>query len=221
MILKRFLGLIYYIFHRVFTRDECKVNLGRWFWHDGDNTHLITYSLDNNSLVFDVGGYIGKFSDKIISKYNPNIYIFEPVSSYYQILKTKYRDLEKVRVFNFGLLDRTEKRMISVNGDKSSLFLESGNNEEVQLVDIVEFMETHCPNEEIDLMAVNIEGGEYPLLRKMIESGLINRIDNLLVEFHCLVPRATEMRRELLEGISRTHETIFSYPFMWEGFRKK
>ena len=220
MILKKFLGLIYYFFHRVFTNNESQTNLGKWFWHDGDDTHLITYNLNNNSLVFDVGGYVGRFSDKIISKYDSRIYIFEPVKSYYNILKDKYKDNEKVKVYNIGLSDKTERRQISVNEDSSSVFIDSGHKEGVRLVDIVEFVETQNVDGIIDLMSINIEGSEYPLLRRMVDSGLINRVDNLQVEFHDLVPKASEMREELLEKIKKTHRATFSYPFVWEGFRK-
>ncbi len=198
-----------------------KINLCRWFWDDGDHTCLVDYNLKSESLVFDVGGYIGNFSDKIISRYNPRTYIFEPVRSYYRVLENKYENNKKVQVYNIGLSDKTERRPIGVSGDASSVFVQSARREEVSFVDIVEFMKEHCAGEKIDLMSVNIEGGEYRLLKRMVDSGLINRVENLQVQFHRFVPRAAEMRRDLVKEIDRTHNVIFSYPFVWEGFRKR
>ncbi len=206
---------------KVFWWLAIKVNLCRWFWNDGDNTHLVDHDLKRDSLVFDVGGYIGNFSDKIISKFNPQIYIFEPVKSYYLVLKDKYKDNEKVKIHNIGLSDRTRSELISVAGDASSMFVNSDEKEEIKLVDIVEFMKESHLNGTIDLLSINIEGGEYPLLKRIIESGLIKRVENLQVQFHHFIPLASKMREKLLQGLSKTHETTFSYPFVWEGFRKK
>ena len=36
-----------------------------WFKDDGDNTLRINYNLDETSLVVDLGGYEGTFSQKI------------------------------------------------------------------------------------------------------------------------------------------------------------
>lgn len=198
-----------------------KINLCRWFWDDGDNTHLLGYNLKSESLVFDVGGCIGNFSDKIISRFNPEIYIFEPVKPHYLILKGKYKGSEKAKIYNIGLSDKTERKQIGVKGDSSSVFVDSDRKEEIKLVDVVEFMETHNVSERIDLMSINIEGGEYSLLKRIIESGLIKRVENLQVQFHHFVPLASEMREKLLQELHKTHEAIFSYPFVWEGFRKK
>jgi phospholipid N-methyltransferase len=70
---------------------------------DGDSTHSINHQLDENSFVMDLGGYTGIWSQKIIDKYNCNVFIIEPVKEFYNILLDKYRDNPKVHILNVGV----------------------------------------------------------------------------------------------------------------------
>ena len=47
----------------------------RWFADNGDYTHNITYDLNENSVVMDLGGFTGIWASQIIERYNPNVYI--------------------------------------------------------------------------------------------------------------------------------------------------
>jgi hypothetical protein len=64
-----------------------EISLKKWFEDNGDNTHRINYNLNQDSIVFDLGGYIGEWSDKIQRKYDSKVYIFEPVFKYFSELK--------------------------------------------------------------------------------------------------------------------------------------
>ena len=50
-----------------------------WFATNGDATLRLNYNLNENSIVFDLGGYKGEFSSIIYCKYSPFIFIFEPI----------------------------------------------------------------------------------------------------------------------------------------------
>ena len=54
-------------------------------------------NLNQESIVFDVGGYEGDFSKKIYDKYYSNIYIFEPVESFYLKISNRFKDREIIR----------------------------------------------------------------------------------------------------------------------------
>jgi hypothetical protein len=45
-----------------------EISLKKWFEDNGDNTHRINYNLNQDSIVCDLGGYIGEWSDKIQRK---------------------------------------------------------------------------------------------------------------------------------------------------------
>ena len=91
------------------------MNINDWFAHNGDVTHRINYSLDKNSIVFDVGGYMGDWADTIQSKFGSKVFIFEPVEKYFNKLKNRFDLNENVKIFNYGLACRTEEVFISLD----------------------------------------------------------------------------------------------------------
>ena len=46
-----------------------------WYQENQDDTLRVDYDLNSNSLVFDLGGYKGDWSDEIAARYCCNIYI--------------------------------------------------------------------------------------------------------------------------------------------------
>jgi FkbM family methyltransferase len=194
--------------------------MGWWFFIDGDSKYLATHDLTSESLVFDVGGYTGVFTDKLVKKYDPYIYVFEPVKEYYEILEAKYVSNKKVKIFRFGLGPKDEKVNIMLEGDKSSLFIESEVAEKIELRDIDKFCKT-AKIKSIDLISINIEGGEYPLLQKMLKSGVVKKCKFLQVQFHTFIEDADKMRPEIIKNLLETHTHEFSFPFIWDGFKLK
>jgi hypothetical protein len=73
----------------------------------------------------------------------------------------------------------------------------------------------------IDLLKINIEGGEYSLLKRLIDSGKIMRCDTILVQYHEWIPRARRMRRKINANLAITHEVEWSYDFVWEKWKRK
>lgn len=195
-----------------------KYYFSKWVADDGDNTLLTKYPLNPNSVIIDVGGYIGSFSDKIISLYNPYLIIFEPVRKYYKILKKKYAGSKNIMVYNYGLSNKNCQQKIYLSDDGTSLIKKSDRSEKIKLIDTAEFIRKI---KNIDLMSINIEGAEYQVLERLIETSLINKIKYLQVQFHSFVPGANNRRRDVLKNILKTHKVYFSYPFVWESFKLK
>ena len=91
---------ILYMYNSIFWKTLYKRNLYKWFLNEWDNTKLINYPLNKDSVVIDVWGYIWILSDKIVKKYDCYVYIFEPIKKYYDILIEKYKwnnSLKKLR----------------------------------------------------------------------------------------------------------------------------
>ena len=93
-----------------------------------------------------------------------------------------------------------------------------GSNLLVELWGIVKELNL---SKDIDLISINIEGGEYSLLDRIIESGFISHIKELQVQFHTTVPNAAKERKRIVEKLLQTHNSSYSYPFVWEGFVRK
>ena len=65
-------------------KDEFTIQVKKWFADRGDQTLRLEYpELTSDSIVFDLGGYLGDFSAAIVERYNCKIYIFEPHPEYF------------------------------------------------------------------------------------------------------------------------------------------
>lgn len=194
-----------------------KTEVARWFIDRGDLTHRINYDLKPDSIVIDIGGYKGDWAEAIISKYKCYIYIFEPVRSFYEYIYDRFSDNNKVFIYKFGLGPRTETVDIGVNNDASSLFIETSNIEKISIMACEIFLDK-MPN--IDLIKINIEGGEYDLLNHLIKKDLISRLRNIQVQFHTFVPDCVDKRQAIRCELSKTHKLTYNYDFVWENWEK-
>ena len=68
----------------------------------------------------------------------------------------------------------------------------------------------------IDLMKINIEGGEYDLLDHLIDTGFVKNIRNIQVQFHDFVPDAVKRMSSIHGKLMRPHETTYQYLFVWK-----
>jgi len=192
------------------------VALSNWYKDDGDNTFCIDYPLTENSVVLDVGGYQGNWSAKIAQKYNPFIYVFEPVKNSYEVARARLKHNPKIQVFNFGLGSHDEEVRISLDGDGSRTWGLGSCIELVSMRDVAKLVVGL-----IDLISINIEGGEYDLLPRMIETGVAMECRNIQIQFHNNYPDCDKLRNDIREQLSKTHTEIYNYPFVWEGWKRK
>lgn len=192
-----------------------------WFAAKGDQTLRLDYDLNSDSIVFDVGGYKGEFTAEILCKYNANIYIFEPIRDFFLIIMSKFSNNKKVKPFNFGLAGKDQELEISLSDNSSSVYLNGENKETIQLKAIVDFIETN-DIKQIDLIKINIEGGEYELLESLIDNKCISMFINIQVQFHdFLFENAKERMNKIQENLSKTHELTYQYEFVWENWKIK
>jgi hypothetical protein len=73
----------------------------------------------------------------------------------------------------------------------------------------------------IDLLKINIEGGEYPLLADMSKKYLITSCTDIQVQFHDFVTGHQELYADIRSELEKTHELTYRYPFVWENWRLK
>lgn len=193
----------------------------RWFANDGDNRHLLTHNLNKDSIVFDVGGYIGDFTEDIFLRYNSRIFTFEPIEEYYNIILNKFSDTNNIKIFKFGLASEDKKLNIAVEGDASS-FHKAKYNAKLLTCEVKKFSDFFEKNDinYIDLLKINIEGDEYDLIEHIIDTGIISKINFLQVQFHDFVENAEEKRENIRKLLQKTHTCEFEYKFVWEGWKR-
>jgi FkbM family methyltransferase len=201
------------------TREQ-QERFDKWFEDRGDKTLRLNYDLDENSVVFDLGGYEGQWTSDIFAKYCCWIDVFEPVDDFAQQIAERFRRNQKIRVHNYGLADENKTARLALSQDGSSAFKDGGQVTEIKLIRAQEFFTSHNISH-IDLMKINIEGGEYELLEHLIESGLIKKVSNVQVQFHDFVPDAGRKMRRIQEELEKTHRLTYQYLFVWENWALK
>lgn len=178
------------------------------------------YDLNKNSIIFDLGGYEGQFTSDLFSKYESNFYVFEAFKPFANQISERFKLNTKIKVFDFGLSASDEVVKMSVDSVGSSTFIKSSNMIDIVLKKGVDFI--HALNlNRIDLMKINIEGGEYDLLTHLIEYQIVEKIDNIQIQFHDFVPNALERMINLRNQLSLTHYPTYQFDFIWENWKLK
>ena len=196
-----------------------KESLDKWFKADGDSSHRLNYDLNENSIVMDLGGYLGEWSQKIYRLYGCNIFIFEPVKKHYNFLKIKFSGYQKINVFNFALSHQDGFVGIAHSGAESSIYSTKCKNEIIRTVKFADFI-TNLNFSSIDLIKINIEGSEYDLLDHILSEKIECKLKNIQVQFHKMF-RDSELRRDQIRAkLSKTHRLTYDYTFVWENWEK-
>lgn len=195
-------------------------HLEKWQIDDGNNTHNLNYNLNENSIVLDIGGYTGVWAEQMIEKYNPYVYILEPVKEYYNVLKYKFKYNNKVNILNVGVSTENKRDVIYINNDSSSTMVNNGYPITVDFFTLDTILKMWNISH-IDLVQINVEGAEYSLLNDFIETNIINSFDNIQIQFHENVEDYYYKRIDIQKKlITNSFKLKYNYPFVWEAWYK-
>jgi FkbM family methyltransferase len=183
---------------------------------------LVEADLDSSSVVLDVGAYIGEWCEKISERYGSTIYAFEPNPNAVRRLTERVGDHDNVSVLGFGLGGADAPITLALDGPGSNAFATSGafGTVEAEVRDVAGVLD-ELGFDAVDLCKVNIEGGEYDLFDRLIETGWLERIRTLSIQFHEWHPKAYNRRRAIRRAFSHTHYEVWNYPFVWELWRRR
>jgi FkbM family methyltransferase len=178
--------------------------------------------LNENSTVLDLGGYHGEFSNIIFNKYKSKIQIYEPIKNHFDFICDFFKGNSSIKVFNVAVSDKTGVCYLSNKGTASSVVSigETDGCEIVKSRDILEII-SEIGNSKIDLIKINIEGGEYDLLDRVISGDKIKQFSNIQVQYHNFFPDSNDRRDSINNKLKETHFNTFCYPFIWENWRLK
>jgi FkbM family methyltransferase len=197
-----------------------------WSASDGERTLRVDYPLNENSVVFDMGGFEGNWAAEIYARYSCHILVFEPHLPFYENIKQRFSKNGKIKVYPFGLSSKTEKVCFYESADGSSTFqvTEEGVAEEkvteIELVDVSDFIEKQNVRN-IDLIKINIEGGEFELLERLIEKKQLSLFANLQIQFHDINAESESRMRSIQNELAKTHELTYQFEFIWENWKRK
>lgn len=213
------------IFHKVkkqwrlfFPGPQAK-RVKPWFVADGDYKHRLTYDeLDENSLVVDLGGYKGQWASDIFGRYQCRVLVFEPAAVYCELISKRFIRNSRINVYPYALSNENKTELLYINADKSSAVKKEGKPEQMNFRKFDEMMR-ELSVESIDLLKINIEGGEYDLLDYIIATGWVRKIRNIQVQFHDFFPDAVSRMNKIRSALSLTHDPTYQYEFVWENWK--
>lgn len=190
-----------------------------WLRAEGDRTLRLDYPLKENSVVVDVGGYWGDWASDIYSRYRCAVHVVEPIPHFAQAITKRFRGNPDISVHQIALGPTRGRQPMSIEQDRSRIAGGKGSRVLVEVRKGSEFMDSLRANS-IELMKINIEGGEYDLIEDLVESGWIQRIRDVQVQFHDFVPNAEVRMAHATNLLRRTHHCTYRFPFVWENWRK-
>lgn len=132
-------------------------------------------------VVLDIGALAGEFSAYIYNKAKV-IYAIEPHPKYYEELSTNIKEfgLNKIKPFNLALSDYNGEGKLRIGGRGGSALANDGT-ETVKVLTLSTFIKENNIKH-IDLLKIDIEGGEEKVFSAKDFAEISDRIDFIIGE---------------------------------------
>tara|TARA_B100002051_G_C16709089_1_gene625585 strand:- start:561 stop:1361 length:801 start_codon:yes stop_codon:yes gene_type:complete len=139
-------------------------------------------SNSNQNIILDVGAHQGKYTDEIIKQLpNSKLYLFEPSKKSHEYLRSKYKNIDEIEIFDYCLSDTVGEKILYFNSDMDSRATlthreESRTNsywkekEVVKSNKLSEFWRNELSYKQIDLLKLDVEGEEFTILNDVKEN---------------------------------------------------
>jgi FkbM family methyltransferase len=179
-----------------------------------------TYPLNSNSVIVELGAYEGVFAFEMFKRYGCFVYALDAVPQ--KKFEEKIGNNSKIVSIPYGLSPSNEESQIklSICGDGTSAYLNGSN----MYVGILKPFQTFCADfkvQEIDLININIEGGEYDLLDYLIKENFVSKMKFIQIQFHLMIENYQERYDKIIANLSVTHIRLFHFPWVWESWTRK
>ena len=205
------------LYRREVLRQPEYLAAKRWFADRGYETLALEYALTPDSLVVDVGGYIGDFAQSIYNRHGCAVELYEPMPKFYDICAARFAGNSKIRCHKFGLGALSGRFGLSDDGLASNLF-SGGDGEQVDVLNAVEALSGLG---QIALMKLNVEGSEFEILPALLDAGFADRIDAFQIQFHTVGKDYRERRSAIRATLATTHQERWCYEFFWESWQRR
>ena len=200
------------------TRDVQARSLYRWYAGAGE-ARRFRYPFDSASVVIDGGGFRGDFAAGVLSSGVGRVLIFEPIPAFQEILRARFEADGRVEVIPLGLAGRDGRALFAEAGEASGA-LGRGPTTEVKLIDLYPFLQAHGI-EDVQLLKLNIEGGEYDVLEGLLRHGRVIHFRFLAIQFHRQAADSVARRDAIRAALSATHEEMWNFPWVWESWKRR
>ncbi len=174
-------------------------------WH----FRLACTRLNRRDIAIDCGANVGLLTLRLALS-GARVFAFEPNPYAFAELSNRLHGCANVTLIQKAVGERAQKLPLYLHEKSrqdpvywstgSSLLdfkgnIDDSNKTMVEVVDLVAFIESL--DRRIAILKIDIEGAEPPLLRRLITSGTVSKIDRIYVETH--EAKIPELRREMSE----------------------
>ena len=190
-----------------------KPGIEKWHEADGDSTLALDWPLNEDSHVWEIGGFEGRWAQQIWDKYHCNITIFEPQAWAVERMKKRFAGISKIDIRPYGLWTHDDTLALANFETDGASMVSVQPDKPIGMGKFVDyFSELEDFPHAIDVALMNIEGAEYILLPEFVWSGVIMQFKNIWCQFH---PDGESDDRHIaiFDQMGKTHEMI------WNCFR--
>lgn len=162
----------------------------------------------DDAVILDVGTHIGHTLEELVKPQYlfRTIYAFEPMIREWTQASETYGNDPRLTIFNYGLGDHTGPTPLYGGNDgfETSIYADKNDADEnvVTICDIVsasEFFQEYLSADDMNIVKLNCEGSEVPILNNLIDSGMIHRIYNVMIDWDARkVPSVAHCEGELI-----------------------
>lgn len=177
----------------------------------GDETLALDWPLDENSHIWEIGGYEGRWVQQMWDRYHCNITVFEPQLWAVRKMQERFKGIDKIEIRPYGLwLNDNVMGMGNFDTDGASVVSHDaskamGSGLFHDFYDVISSF-----NFNINLCLMNVEGAEYSLIPNMITSDQMGRFEFFWCQFHPdLYEDAGARTWEIFEKMLKTHDLLW------------
>jgi len=188
--------------------------------HEWDKRAIDWPHINENSVVFEIGSFKGRWAFQICQKYSPRMFCFEPQRWAAQTTEMLLKPFN-ARVFNFGLASRNKQAGLVNFGSDAATAVEYATEQTmglhmVEMRDMAQVVvQLELDLEEINLCLINIEGGEYELVPYMLKKRILPQV--MMIQYH----GNTEHYMDMQPQLDRFYDVLWSYGMTLTAYVRK
>ena len=212
--LKKILDLIPRASIWEYIGPELKSEFARFAGDGYDNLLYEKHELSQEDTVVVLGGYKGKSIEIWRANYNCRVVAYEPIPEFFEELESKFSEDSKVSLINAAVSDKDGELELTLADYGTSQFHQSEEKVIVASKEINKELEGIQPHPLV--LEINIEGGEYAVLERLITTQDVKNVKTLLIQFHNYGLQHEYARARIRLELSKTHYLEFNYDWIWE-----
>lgn len=174
--------------------------------------------LTPDSVVIDCGGFEGNFAKTINAKYGCHVMVFEPIFEFFGKVLLAVGNNPKIYVHHAAVGNSNRRENFGVKGDQTGVMCSGNRTENVAVADIATIVASILIGyQQIALLKLNIEGMEFEVMERILDTGLADRVVHFQVQAHNIIPDAESRWQRIMDRLAETHEVDYYAPWVWFG----